>query len=41
MCFSEGRRGSLGVEDEAQGGVGGAAGMKKEGMHATVAMMDT
>lgn len=33
--------GVLATAEEAAGGVGGAAGMKKEGMHATEAMMET
>lgn len=34
-------RATLGTVDEAEGGVGGLAGMKREGMVATVEMMET
>jgi hypothetical protein len=34
-------RATFGTDDEAEGGVGGFAGMKSEGMVATVEMMDT
>lgn len=41
MCFIEALIGVFDSPDEAVGGVGGAAGMKSDGMHATVAMMAT
>jgi len=33
--------GDLETSDEAEGGVGGAAGMKSEGIQATVAIIET
>jgi len=33
--FREARRGCLGIVEEWEGGVGGLAGMKREGMDAT------
>ena len=41
MCFRLASTGVLLRPEEAVGGVGGAAGMKSEGMHAAVEMMDT
>lgn len=41
MCFREVEMFVLEMEEDAEGGVGGAAGRKKEGMQATVAMMET
>lgn len=41
MCLRDAKTGVLDSPDEAVGGVGGAAGMKSEGIHAAVAMMDT
>lgn len=41
MCFRLASTAVLESPDDAVGGVGGAAGMKREGIHATVAMMLT
>lgn len=41
MCLIEAKTGILESPDDAVGGDGGAAGMKSEGIQATVAMMET
>lgn len=41
MCRRLANTGVFDTPDDAVGGVGGAVGMKSEGMHATVATMDT